>query len=74
MIDMPALGATNWPPPSYDPETELFYLTGTEGYGLAYLYDTSEEPEGYGGGGSSTFDPVGAMGAGCQNRRYQMEA
>ena len=26
MIDMPAMGATNWPPPSYDPQTELFYL------------------------------------------------
>ena len=29
MIDMPAMGATNWPPPSYDPQTELFYLNGT---------------------------------------------
>jgi alcohol dehydrogenase (cytochrome c) len=56
MIDMPAMGATNWPPPSYDPQTELFYLNGTEGYGLAYLYDTSPEPEGYGGGGGGNFD------------------
>jgi alcohol dehydrogenase (cytochrome c) len=63
MIDMPPLGATNWPPPSYDPETELFYLTGTEGYGLAYLYDMSEEPEGYGGGASSTFDARSALWA-----------
>ena len=31
MIDMPAMGATNWPPPSYSPQTELFYLNGTEG-------------------------------------------
>jgi alcohol dehydrogenase (cytochrome c) len=56
MIDMPAMGATNWPPPSYDPQTELFYLNGTEGYGIAYLYDTSPEPEGYGGGGGGNFD------------------
>ena len=35
MIDMPAMGATNWPPPSYDPQTELFYLNGTEGYEVA---------------------------------------
>jgi alcohol dehydrogenase (cytochrome c) len=56
MIDMPAMGATNWPPPSYDPQTELFYLNGTEGYGVAYLYDTSPEPEGYGGGGGGNFD------------------
>jgi len=56
MIDMPAMGATNWPPPSYDPQTELFYLNGTEGYGMAYLYDTSDTPEGYGGGGGGGFD------------------
>jgi len=56
MIDMPTLGATNWQPPSYDPQTKLFYLNGTSGYGLAYLYDTSEQPEGYGGGTGGTFD------------------
>ena len=31
MIDMPAMGATNWPPPSYNPQTELFYLNGNRG-------------------------------------------
>ena len=31
MIDMPAMGATNWPPPSYDPQTELFYFNGATG-------------------------------------------
>ena len=61
MIDVPIAGATNWPPPSYDPQTELFYLNGREGYGIAYLYDTSDEPEGYGGGGSATFDPRSAL-------------
>ena len=61
MIDMPAMGATNWPPPSYDPQTELFYLNGTEGYGMAYLYDTSDNPEGYGGGGGGGFDGRSAL-------------
>jgi alcohol dehydrogenase (cytochrome c) len=61
MIDMPAMGATNWPPPSYDPQTELFYLNGTEGYGIAYLYDTSDDPEGYGGGGGGNFDTKSAL-------------
>jgi outer membrane protein assembly factor BamB len=61
MIDMPAMGATNWPPPSYDPQTELFYLNGTEGYGMAYLYDTSDNPEGYGGGGGGGFDTRSAL-------------
>jgi acido-empty-quinoprotein group A len=61
MIDMPAMGATNWPPPSYDPQTELFYVNGTEGYGLAFLYDTSPNPEGYGGGGGGNFDSRSAL-------------
>jgi alcohol dehydrogenase (cytochrome c) len=39
----------------------LFYVNGTEGYGIAYLYDTSPEPEGYGGGGGGTFDPRSAL-------------
>jgi len=61
MIDMPAMGATNWPPPSYSPQTELFYLNTTQGYGLTYLYDTSNEPEGYGGGSGGNFDPRSAL-------------
>ncbi len=61
MIDMPIQGGTNWPPPSYDPQTHLFYVNGAEGYGIAYLYDTSDEPEGYGGGGGGTFDPKTAL-------------
>jgi alcohol dehydrogenase (cytochrome c) len=55
------MGATNWPPPSYDPQTELFYLNGTEGYGIAFLYDTSDDPEGYGGGGGGNFDTRSAL-------------
>ena len=61
MIDMPAMGATNWPPPSYDPQNELFYFNASLGYGMAYLYDTSDKPEGYGGGGGGTFDPRTAL-------------
>jgi len=61
MIDMPGMGATNWPPPSYSPQTELFYLNTTQGYGLTYLYDTSDQPEGYGGGSGGTFDPRSAL-------------
>ena len=61
MIDMPAMGATNWPPPSYDPQTELFYLNAQLAYGMAYLYDTSDKPEGYGGGGGGNFDNRSAL-------------
>ncbi|MBS1858399.1 MAG: acido-empty-quinoprotein group A [Acidobacteria bacterium] len=61
LIDMPALGATNWPPPSYDPKTGLFYLNATLGFGLSYLYDTSPHPQGYGGGGGGNFDTHSAL-------------
>ena len=54
-------GATNWPPPSYSPLTKLFYLNATEGYSVAYLYDTSREPQGYGGGSTGQFDPASSL-------------
>ena len=42
-------GAANWPPPSFNPETGLFYLTATPSFSVYYLTDTSKRPEGYGG-------------------------
>jgi acido-empty-quinoprotein group A len=44
-------GGTNWMPPSYSPQTGLFYVNATRGYSLTYLTDTSKRPEGYGGSG-----------------------
>lgn len=48
-------GATNWPPPSFDPETGLFYVSATPCYSVYYLTDTSERPEGYGGRDSGVW-------------------
>ena len=42
-------GATNWPPPSFDPETGLFYVSTSYSYSIFYLTDTDDRPEGYGG-------------------------
>jgi acido-empty-quinoprotein group A len=42
-------GGTNWIPPSYSPQTGLFYVNAVRGYSVTYLTDTSEHPEGYGG-------------------------
>ena len=42
-------GATNWPPPSFDPQSGLFYVSSSPSYSVYYLTDTSEHPEGYGG-------------------------
>jgi acido-empty-quinoprotein group A len=45
------LNASNWPAPSYDPQTGLFYVNSTEGKAIYYLTDDSPEPSGYGGTG-----------------------
>lgn len=42
-------GAANWPPPSLDPQTGLFYVGTTPSFSVYYLTDTSAAPEGYGG-------------------------
>jgi len=41
-------GATNWPPPSFDPETGLFYVGTAENFSMFYLTDTDPHPEGWG--------------------------
>ena len=42
-------GATNWPAPSFDPGTGLFYVGTNTDYSMFYLTDTSNRPEGWGG-------------------------
>jgi len=42
-------GGTNWYTPSYDPQTQLFYVNTTESAAVYYLMDTDPKPEGYGG-------------------------
>jgi glucose dehydrogenase len=41
-------GATNWPPPSFNPTTGLFYVTTTQTFSIFYLTDTDPRPQGYG--------------------------
>jgi len=55
LVNTPAQGGANWFPPSYDPETRLFYVQARRGYHVAYLYDTSPKPQGYAGGGFSLW-------------------
>jgi alcohol dehydrogenase (cytochrome c) len=50
-------GWTNWPPPSFSPQTGLFYSRGFENYGLLYYTET---------------DPRGAMGMGGVTRGAQV--
>jgi alcohol dehydrogenase (cytochrome c) len=42
-------GAANWPPPTYDPDTGLFYINATRAFSVWYLYDMDDKPEGWGG-------------------------
>lgn len=55
--------ATNWPPPSFSPETGLFYVGTGEGYAVFYLTDTDEHPEGYAGIESSLGEGPGSIKA-----------
>ncbi len=55
LVNTPAQGGTNWFAPSYDPETELFYVQARRGFHIAYLYDTAPKPQGYAGGGYSLW-------------------
>ena len=43
--------ATNWYPPAYSPQTQLFYVNAARPIGIYYVYDTSDNPMGWGGGG-----------------------
>ena len=42
-------GATNWPMPSFDPQTGLLYVGTTRSYSMFYLTDTDARPEGWAG-------------------------
>lgn len=48
LVSPPTDGATNWPPPSFDPETGLFYVGTSQRYSMFYLTDTDPHPEGWG--------------------------
>ena len=42
-------GATNWPPPSFSPQTGLFYVNAARAFSVYYIYDPSDNPQGWGG-------------------------
>ena len=42
-------GATNWPPPSFSPLTGLLYVSAGRNYSVYYIYDPSDNPQGWGG-------------------------
>jgi alcohol dehydrogenase (cytochrome c) len=54
-------GATNWPPPAYSPDTQLFYVPTVETYAMYYLSET--DPRGAMGLGGKDEIGVGTMGS-----------
>jgi alcohol dehydrogenase (cytochrome c) len=44
-----ASGATNWPPPAFNPQTGLFYVNASRSFSVFYIYDPDENPQGWGG-------------------------
>jgi acido-empty-quinoprotein group A len=55
LLSLPGGGATNWMPPSFSPDTGLFYVNATRGYSLNYLTDTDARPAGFGGEGHTLW-------------------
>ena len=53
-------GSTNWPPPSYSPDTGLLYVPTAETYAMYYLSET--DPRGAMGLGGKDEIGVGSMG------------
>jgi alcohol dehydrogenase (cytochrome c) len=53
-------GVTNWPPPSYSPDTGLFYTQERNGFNLLYL--TDPDPRGVMGAGGKVTAPLGSTG------------
>ncbi|HKO16931.1 MAG TPA: acido-empty-quinoprotein group A [Gemmatimonadaceae bacterium] len=62
-------GATNWYPPSYDPQSGLFYVTLREVYSMYYL--TTTDPRAMVGLGGSEQDEVGSLGTYIAAINYQ---
>ena len=62
-------GATNWPPPSFDPDNRLFYVQLREIYAMYYL--TESNPRLVTGLGGKEEDSVGSLGTSIEAIDYK---
>jgi alcohol dehydrogenase (cytochrome c) len=60
-------GATNWPPPSFSPDTGLFYVGVTQSFSVFYLTDTDEHQEGW----AAAERNVGSLGRSLKALDYK---
>ena len=49
LVSPSSSGATNWPAPSFNPDTGLFYVGTNRAFSMYYLTDTDPRPEGWAG-------------------------
>ncbi len=49
LVTPDAGGGTNWFPPAFNPQTGLFYVNALQSYSVFYLYDGTDNPQGWGG-------------------------
>jgi acido-empty-quinoprotein group A len=47
LVSPDTTGATNWPPPSFNPDTGLFYVGTRQTFSVMYLTDIDERPQGW---------------------------
>ena len=59
LVSPGATGVTNWPAPSFSPDTGLFYVGTQQTFSLFYLTDTDPRPQGYG----ASERQAGALGS-----------
>jgi len=60
-------GVTNWPPPSFSPDTGLFYVGTHEAFSAFYLTDTDPRPQGWG----AAERRVGSLGSSLKAIDYR---
>jgi acido-empty-quinoprotein group A len=61
LVSPSSSGAINWSPPSFSPDTGLFYVSATTSFSAYYKTDTDDHPEGYGGRDSGLGVPREAL-------------
>jgi alcohol dehydrogenase (cytochrome c) len=61
LVSPSSSGATNWPAPSFDPNTGFLYVGSNTTYSMYYLTDTDEHPQGWGGIDNAVGGSGGAL-------------
>ena len=66
-------GGTNWPPPSFNPDTGLFYVSASRAFSVYYIYDPSDKPEGWGGNDRGGWSESMVQAHRLQDRQGEVE-